>query len=570
MTTLVNNPEEFPRQALEGFVQANRAYVRGVFGGVVRASKPDSPTVAIVVGGGSGHFPAFAGWVGEGMADGAVCGNIFSSPSAAQIASVAKAAHNGRGVLFMPINYAGDILHFTEAARQLRAEGIDARLVPITDDIASATREERKTRRGIAGSFIGIKIAAAAAATGAALDDVERVATSINEATTTFGAAFAGCTLPGADSPLFEIPTGTLALGLGIHGEPGLSEHALGTADQVTDLIIDGLLADRQPAPGARVTVLVNGLGTTKYDELFVVLRRTLERLNALGLDVVAPVADELVTSMDMAGLSISIAELTPELLDYWLASAQSAQFSRPKIVLSELVGNPLGEAPAGRQLTIDSSSAESRQSARALKRLAERAAAEMVAQREFLGRLDSVAGDGDHGIGMVTGTKAAVEAIKTAVEAQAGLRTALRLGGQAWSDIAGGTSGALWGAGLMAAAESFTDETVPTEREISQAVATFAAEIAQRGGASVGDKTMLDALTPFVNALQSGTASGLPLRSAFGAAAATARTAAEATAELTARLGRSRTHGERSLGTPDPGAISFVLLVEAIVGAQS
>ena len=224
MTRLFNDPATFTEDMLDGFLDANARYVVGVPGGVVRAAETPPGKVAVVVGGGSGHYPAFCGVVGPGFADGAVVGNIFTSPSAREAASVARAAHGDAGVLLITGNYAGDVMNFGLAARQLRSEGIDARYLVVTDDIASAAPEDAAKRRGIAGDFTVFRCASAAAEEGADIDDVERVARQANDATRTLGVAFDGCTMPGADRPLFTVTPGTMDLGLGIHGEPGVSQ----------------------------------------------------------------------------------------------------------------------------------------------------------------------------------------------------------------------------------------------------------------------------------------------------------------------------------------------------------
>ena len=223
MTKIVNDPEEFPKDSLAGFTEIYGDYVQPVHGGVVRAAASPESEVALVVGGGSGHYPAFAGWVGPGIAHGSVCGNIFASPSASQARSVIRAADNGAGTLMMFGNYAGDVLHFGQAAEQLRAEGYDIRIVEITDDIASGTAENHLQRRGIAGDFPVVKVVGAACAEGRSIDEVEAIARHVNDRTRSLGVAFSGCTLPGATEPLFTVDEGTFGLGLGIHWEPGIA-----------------------------------------------------------------------------------------------------------------------------------------------------------------------------------------------------------------------------------------------------------------------------------------------------------------------------------------------------------
>jgi len=221
MTRLYDDPATFMDDMLEGFLDVYSTYVVGVPGGAVRATETRPGKVAVVVGGGSGHYPAFCGVVGPGFADGAVVGNIFTSPSADDAYSVGRAASGGGGVLFSTGNYAGDVMNFTQAQQRLNAEGTDTRVVFVTDDIASAPRDEIHKRRGIAGDFVVFKIAGAAADQGYDLGAVERVTRLANARTRTLGVAFSGCTLPGADRPLFTVPTGKMGVGLGIHGEPG-------------------------------------------------------------------------------------------------------------------------------------------------------------------------------------------------------------------------------------------------------------------------------------------------------------------------------------------------------------
>ncbi|MET9741404.1 dihydroxyacetone kinase subunit DhaK [Streptomyces sp. NPDC006422] len=326
MAPLTNDARRFAREAIGGFAAAHADLVRPVHGGVVRASATPPGQVAVVLGGGSGHYPAFAGWVGPGFAHGAACGEIFASPSAGQIASVARAAENGGGVLFGFGNYAGDVLHFGQAAQRLRAEGVDARVLTVTDDLAS--HPDPSQRRGIAGDLTVFKIMCAAAERGAGIDEVEEIGRRANAATRTLGYAFDGCTLPGAPRPLFSVAPGRMALGLGIHGEPGLDEAELTDADTIADRLLDGVLKEA-PDGARRAAVLLNGLGATKYEELFVVYRRIAERLAAAGIEAVAPEVGEHVTSLDMAGLSLTLTffEEDDELAELWRAPALAPAF---------------------------------------------------------------------------------------------------------------------------------------------------------------------------------------------------------------------------------------------------
>ena len=566
MTRLVNVPAAFATESVAAFALANADRVRHVDGGVVRRD-PVSGRVAIVMGGGSGHYPAFAGWVGRGFGDAAVCGNVFSSPSEHQILEVTRAADQGGGILFLPINYAGDILHFGAARDELVVAGTDARTVVVADDIASGGPGERHVRRGIAGSLFVVKIAGAAAARGGALDDVERVARAAGEATRSFGVAFSGCVLPGSAEPLFTVPEGVMAVGMGIHGEPGIAEQAVGTASDVADVIVDGLFAERPPAAGQRVAVLVNGLGSTKYDELNLVFARVRERLVAAGMTPSAPLVGEFMTSLDMAGVSVSLAYLDDELDDLWRDPVDSVALSRGRIDASAPDDDP-ADAAAHRRVFAEGAPASAAAAAGVL-RAAETVLAALVAEEDELGRLDAVAGDGDHGRGMTAGATAARAAVREAVDARAGAGSALRAAGESWSAVAGGTSGALWGAALSAAADAIGDEAAPDAAAVADAVEAFATAIRARGGAELGDKTMLDAVVPFGVALRAAVAAGHALDAAWAEAAEAAAGAAAQTAELAPRRGRARIHGARSVGTPDAGAVSFALVVRAAAGGR-
>lgn len=329
MTRLFNDPARFADDMVSGFAAAHPEYVTAVPGGVVRAVRPRPGKVAVLTGGGSGHYPAFCGVVGPGFADGSVIGNVFTSPSADRAHTVALEAETGGGVLFLFGNYAGDVMNFGLAAQWLTADGIPARCFAVTDDIASAPAGDLARRRGIAGGFVVFKTAGAAAEEGASLDEVVRIAERANARTRTLGVAFAGCTLPGQSEPLFTVPDGKLGLGLGIHGEPGVSESELTSADDLARTLVEGLLAERPQHTGSRVAVLLNGLGTTKHEELYVLWAAVSRLLAEEGLEAVRPEVGELVTSLDMAGCSLTLTWLDDELERLWLAPVDTPAHRR-------------------------------------------------------------------------------------------------------------------------------------------------------------------------------------------------------------------------------------------------
>ena len=570
MTKLFNDPARFTEDMLVGFLDANSRYVTGVPGGVVRANETRPGKVAVVIGGGSGHYPAFCGTVGAGFADGAVVGNIFTSPSAEEAASVARAAHGDAGVLLTTGNYAGDVMNFGLAVQQLRGEGIDAHYFAVTDDIASAPKGEELKRRGIAGDFTVFKCASAAAEEGLDLADVVRVAEASNAATRTLGVAFDGCTLPGADHPLFTVPDGNMGVGLGIHGEPGVSEEPMPTAADLAGTLVSGVLDDK-PADtdSQRIAVILNGLGRTKYEELFVVWGEVARLLREGGYEIVEPEVGELVTSLDMAGCSLTVMWLDDELERYWRAPADTPAYRKGAAPAGRDSGERRDEsatqavaaAPAVRELADD----EGREGGRVLARIFA-AMADMLAEAEDeLGRIDAVAGDGDHGRGMVKGSSAARAAADRAVEEGAGQGSVLAAAGREWAAKAGGTSGVLWGALLSALGARLGDTGEPEPATIAAAMRDGYDALIQLGGAAPGDKTMLDALLPFLEEFERRIGDGEQWQRAWSAAAETATAAAAATADLRPKIGRARPLAERSIGTPDAVATSLAMCARTV-----
>ncbi|MDA8438000.1 MAG: dihydroxyacetone kinase family protein [Propionibacterium sp.] len=561
MTFLVNSAADFADEALAGMVAAHRRYLRPVHGGVVRATRVPDGQVGVVIGGGSGHYPAFAGWVGPGLAHGAACGNIFASPSASQIYSVLRASDHGAGVFVSFGNYAGDVLHFGEAAEKLRAEGVDVRIVTVSDDIASAPPEQALERRGIAGDLVTFKCAGAAAAAGADLDDVERVARRANDRTRSFGIAFSGCTLPGADHPLFTVPEGQMSLGLGIHGEPGIAEQPIGTADEIADLLVEKVVAE-DPGDSKRILAMLNGLGTVKYEELFVTFSRVARQLEERGYEIVEGEVDEQCTSLDMAGLSLTVCWFDDELERLWLAPCDTPAYRKGTVQALERDDRPLDVVEDD---VIPDAAPENRAAARLVAEVISDVHAMLVESEGYLGDIDAVAGDGDHGIGMSRGAAAADETAQQAIARGAGTSTLLLRVAEAWSERAGGTSGALWGAALRAAGRRLDDRSALTAAAVIEAARSAVDEIVTVGGAERGDKTMVDAAIPFRDALVS---SDRPLAVAWAHAVEAAEAGTEATASIAARRGRAKTHHERSIGTPDPGAVSFSRIV-AVIGRR-
>jgi len=583
MTVLSNDPAQFADEALRGFVDAYADRVALVPGGVVRAEPTPAGKVAVVVGGGSGHYPAFCGLVGQGFADGAVVGHVFTSPSADDAASVARSASSGAGLVMLTGNYAGDVMNFTLAQRQLAAEGIDARYVVVTDDIASAPVGQESLRRGIAGDLMVFKAAAAAAEAGADLDEVERVALHANAMTRTLGVAFDGCTLPGASEPLFTVATGRMGIGVGIHGEPGIGETALPTAAELATTLVERVLAEAPVGGPARAAVILNGLGRTKYEELFVVWSTVAPLLREAGITIVEPDVGELVTSLDMAGCSLTLMWLDEELEALWRAPTAAPAYRKGTTRTSAHAldtfdadrTRPSHTTPSGGTSVVPPASERARAHAGRVVAGIEAALRAVTEAEEHLGRLDAIAGDGDHGRGMVRGLTAARDAARIALADGAGAREVLVQAGQAWANRAGGTSGVLWGAMLEAGGNALGDDAHAWERwdadplgVVVRAVGAAIDAVQDLGKAKLGDKTLLDALVPFHEALSRADSPGREPTEAWRAAAEQATRAARETAPLRPRLGRARPLADQSVGSPDPGAVSLALIATAVSDA--
>jgi len=575
MKRMLNEATAFREEMIEGYVAAYRRILRRVPGasGVASLGAPADGRVAVVVGGGSGHYPAFYGLVGEGMASAGVIGDIFTSPSGEQAYRVAKAVTSDAGVLFTFGNYSGDVLNFGMAETRLRAEGIDARTVLVTDDVLSAPPADADRRRGIAGGFYVFKTAGASAARGDNLATVEALTRRANERVRTVGVAFAGCTIPGQTEPLFTVDPGMMEVGLGIHGEPGVRTSEIMPAQEIARLLVSAILDDAPPHAGRRAAILVNGLGGTKYEELFVLYQGIAPLLVAAGIEAYEPQIGEFVTSLDMAGCSLTLFWLDDDLQPLHDATAVTPAYTRigpgvgrtlaspvrstPTAVATE--GADLATAPGGTASTeVDGQAGVAGEM---MRRALSHALTAIEAAEYELGRLDAAAGDGDHGTGMVRGFRAAV----TASGDNGTARQTLRRAGTAFQDAAGGASGALVGAWLTAIGNALPpNDNAVDAAALEMAFAAGLATIRQLGQAEPGDKTMIDTLDPFVTTLTRAVTDGDALAAAWPAALTAAKQGMRATTEMVSKRGRASRLGERSRGHQDAGATSIFYVLRA------
>jgi dihydroxyacetone kinase-like protein len=320
MKKLLNDPEDVVKESLAGLAAAHADLLRYDADAqiVVRADAPVEGKVALVSGGGSGHEPLHGGFVGQGMLDAACPGEVFTSPVPEQMLAATKAVDAGAGVVHIVKNYTGDVMNFKLAAEDAADEGIGVEAVVIDDDVAVQDSLYTAGRRGVGATVLAEKIAGAAAERGDDLAAVSGAVRRVNERARSFGIAFSSCTPPAAGSPIFDLPDGEMEVGIGIHGEPGRRREPLGTASEIAELMVEAVVSDREPADGAKVLAFVNGMGGTPEIELYLLYGEVERRLRERGLEPVRNLVGAYITSLEMAGASLTLLELDDELTGLW------------------------------------------------------------------------------------------------------------------------------------------------------------------------------------------------------------------------------------------------------------
>ena len=325
MKKIINNPSNFVEESIDGLIKSHPnvyALAKDNNRVVTRANK-SSKKVGIVTGGGSGHLPVFTGYVGKGFLDACAIGSVFASPSVEQMVSAIKNADNGNGVLCIIGNYGGDVMNFEMACEMVEADGIKTKKVIVADDIASASESEKSKRRGIAGMIFVFKIAGACAETGASLDDVFKTATEANDNIRTLGVALSPCILPEAGKPTFEINDDEIEIGMGIHGEPGIKREKLKPANDLVDDLYKRIIEDSRLKSNDNVAIMINSLGATPLEELYIISKRVNENLSQSKIKNIKTYVGRYATSMEMSGMSITTLKLSDNLKKNLLASSE-------------------------------------------------------------------------------------------------------------------------------------------------------------------------------------------------------------------------------------------------------
>ena len=580
MKKFINRPENVEREVVDGYVKSYPDIIRKAADDIVARARRKTGKVALVSGGGMGHEPAHLGYVGTGMLDAAVGGAIYTSPAVDRVsAGIDAVAPDCPGVLLVVKNYTGDVINFKMAEEAAREEGIDCDHVVVNDDVAVGTPTDRSKRRGVAGTVFVHKCAGAAAEEGASLAEVKRVAEKVIDNVRTMGVAIAPCTVPAAGTPGFTLADDEMEMGVGIHGEPGIRREKMEPVDAMVDEILEHVLDDL-PYEGHDVAVLVNGAGGTPDYELALVANHVHDVLAAHNVFAWHTYMGNYLTSLEMRGFSVSLLRLDDELKRLLAAPCETAAWTQGTITAATAPASPAPEAAAAAdEAGAEAVSAQTpsshagspvhapnsaRQIGVSLASQALAAVADALdAHKDELTALDQPIGDSDHGINMARGFDAVrVQLPELTDDDLAGL---LRACGKTIVSRVGGSSGPLYGTLFRKVGVALKGDDEPTVRALTAGLGKALVAIEDLGGAKPGDKTMLDAMQPALEALEHARATDAPLAEALAAAADAAEAGAEATVPLQARKGRASYLGERSVGHKDPGAASFALIARTL-----
>lgn len=564
MKKLINEPLSVVRELLEGTVAASPGLALLDSENVVVRYPLPAPAerrVAVISGGGSGHEPAHAGYVGSGMLTAAVAGDVFTSPSSDAVLAAIRACAGPAGVVLIVKNYTGDRLNFGLAAEIARAEGIPVEVVVVADDVSLSGTVARERRRGIAGTILVHKIAGAAAARGDALADVARLARAAAASVGSMGVALQSCTLPSTSRPNFTLGDSEMELGLGIHGEPGVRRVPVQPADKIVATLLDAIIGDLGLKQGNRIALLVNGLGGTPPMELAVLTRSALTDLGRRGLHVERVWSGTLLSALDMQGASLSVMAVDDQRLALIDATTDAPAWPGKGHLNTRTVTATPAFVVDERRRPMDAAAAAT---AAVLKAFSRSVSSALLASEAELTDLDARAGDGDLGMSMSRAARAIDtmpdDAWITAAHGLSSMAGVLRR-------AIGGSSGPLYATALLRAGRSLDGRGTSTDA-LAQAFSAAVESIVELGGARPGDRTMVDALVPAAEAFRTIAQGGGSAAKAVAAAAAAARKGAEQTKTMHPRLGRASYLGERAMGVPDGGAVAVAIWLEALAQA--
>ncbi|NLE82262.1 MAG: dihydroxyacetone kinase subunit L [Rhodococcus sp.] len=564
----LNSPKTFVVDAIRGAVaSSDDLRWHSEPGYLTRRESLPRGQVALLSGGGSGHEPLHAGFIGQGMLTGACPGLIFTSPNALQVRAATESVDAGAGVVHIVKNYTGDVLNFTIAEKMVAENGIAVEQVLVDDDVASES-DDGPGRRGTAATVAVEKICGASADRGDDLATVAEFGRRTADNARSMAVALRACTLPGADRPSFDLPDGEIELGIGIHGERGTERVPGMAASELVRRLIDPVMASLGLGDGERVIVNVNGLGATHELSLNLLFAEAATYLADKGVTIERSLVGSFVTALDMDGASITLVRADDAMLELWDAPTAAPGWpNAPSRTFREVPGGIEFRAPIADEESTDSiPDSDVRLGRPAVGRWIADFAEKVLAEEPNLTDLDRKAGDGDFGTNMV----AALEHVDIArIREGFALPTVFETVSDAYLGHAGGTSGALFGIWFRQFYRAAVDNPDGLDRSALATAARAGMEaIMELGGARPGDKTMIDAIAPAVSALEGATDAGL--EDALRQAAVAAADGAEATRESTAKRGRASYVGEASRGVVDPGALVLAWFFESAVGTRS
>lgn len=584
MKKIINYPENVVKEMCHGIVLAHpELEILPKYKVLYRKNK-NKNKVSLISGGGSGHEPAHAGFVGEGMLDAAICGDVFASPSQIQIYQAIREMETEQGVLLIVKNYSGDMMNFKNAAHLASEDGILVDYVKVDDDIAVKDSLYTVGRRGVAGTVFVHKIAGAMAERGNSLEEVKRVANKAIANVKSIGFAFSSCTVPAKGTPTFTLHENEMEYGVGIHGEPGIKRCNVRSADELAITMVDSLCKELNLGTikeQDRIALLVNGFGATPLMELYLLNASVNRMLHKKGITVAHTLVGNYMTSIDMEGASISILKLDEELETLYKASCNTpalklgsntsaAAFYEPfegnvtDEVLSYELETPSAYSKINEKINLQN-----------MLYIIDTMSYVIIKNEIPFCELDSHAGDGDFGMSVAKGFRQLKKEWKSILETKAlTISSFLDACSLVIMGHCGGASGPIWGSAFRAASKNVLGKNDLTMEDFASMLQAAVAGIQATGersfgrGAVVGDKTLIDALVPCADAWSSLEKSSKDFVEAFMLGAKKAVEGAKETEKISARMGRAGTVGDRSIGYPDAGAYALGVIFTEIANS--
>ncbi|MGH1287643.1 dihydroxyacetone kinase subunit DhaK [Bacillus toyonensis] len=581
MKKIINKPETLVMEMCNGMIMAHPELELLKKYKVIKKKEMNENKVTLISGGGSGHEPAHAGLVGKGMLDAAVCGDVFASPSQIQVYQAIKETASKKGTLLIIKNYSGDIMNFKNGAHLATEDGIEVDYVKVDDDIAVEDSLYTVGRRGVAGVIFVHKIAGAAAEAGMDLGAVKAVAEKAAANVRTIGLALTSCTVPASGSPTFTLAEDEMEYGVGIHGEPGIKREKTMSADELANRMTNDLIKDLGVKDGEEIALLVNGFGGTPLQELYLFNNAVTRELAARNIKINRVFVGNYMTSIDMAGMSLTVMKLDDELKTLLSKECNTPAFKVDGPVESVEYVNVLEDVEE-KEVSFEIETAEEHAvikdnviTLNNMIYLVDKMSDVIIKNEVPFCELDTHAGDGDFGMSVAKGFKQLKREWHSIVD-QENVTIGSFLDGCSMiiMEHCGGASGPIWGGAFRAASKAAGEKrelTVKEFAEMLQGALQGIQSIGERSfgrGAVVGDKTLVDALAPCVDSWLDSASNEVDVKIAFEKGAEAAVKGAEYTKEIVARMGRAGTVGERSLGYPDAGAHALGVIFTEIAGS--